>query len=294
MRIAISCFLVFLACRDALAADTTTYPRPDLLLEATDLAKPEIAHRFILLDARPRKAYEASRIPAARWVDAAQWAKAFGSGKDAAAWSRRIGELGIQNDSQVMVYDAIYSRDAARIWWILHYWGVADATLLNGGWAAWNAAGLPLETDKPAETVAKAFHAEPQAKRLATKGQLLASLRDKTLQIVDARSAAEFCGTDKQTNQRAGAIPGAKHLEWIDLIDKKTQRFKTVAELRGLFQASGIELARPTATHCQSGGRASVVAFGMELMGAVNVSNYYASWHEWGNADDTPVVTGQK
>ncbi len=118
----------------------------------------------------------------------------------------------------------------------------------------------------------------------------MASLKDKNLQIVDARSQAEFCGTDKQKNKRAGAIPGARHLEWIDLIDKKTQRFKSADQLRALFRAAGVDLERPTATHCQSGGRAAVMAFAMELMGATGVSNYYASWAEWGNADDTPII----
>jgi thiosulfate/3-mercaptopyruvate sulfurtransferase len=129
-----------------------------------------------------------------------------------------------------------------------------------------------------------------QPKRLATKAQLLGSHKSASLQIVDARSLAEFCGIEKQTNKRAGAIPGAKHLEWSSLLDKKTQRFKTAEQLRALFQEAGIALNRPTATHCQSGGRAAVMAFAMELMGAAEVSNYYASWGEWGNADDTPVV----
>jgi thiosulfate/3-mercaptopyruvate sulfurtransferase len=130
-------------------------------------------------------------------------------------------------------------------------------------------------------------------KRLASKSDLLSSLTDGKLHIVDARSEAEFCGVEAMNNKRAGAIPGAKQLEWSDLIDKETQRFKSAAELSKLFATAGIDLARPTATHCQSGGRASVMAFGLELMGAKDVSNYYRSWSEWGNAGDTPVVPGK-
>ena len=62
-------------------------------------------------------------------------------------------------------------------------------------------------------------------------------------------------------------MPGAKQLEWIDLIDKRTHRFKSAAELKKLFADAGVELDRPTAAHCQSGGRAAVMAFGLELMG---------------------------
>jgi thiosulfate/3-mercaptopyruvate sulfurtransferase len=128
---------------------------------------------------------------------------------------------------------------------------------------------------------------------LATKEQLLDSLKESKLQIVDARSEKEFCGIEKLTNKRAGAIPGAKQLEWIDLLDNDTQRFKSATNLRKLFEEAGIALDRPTATHCQSGGRAAVMVFGMELMGAKEVSNYYPSWAEWGNALDTPIVPGK-
>jgi thiosulfate/3-mercaptopyruvate sulfurtransferase len=214
----------------------------------------------------------------------------FGSGKDAMAWSRRIGDLGINRDSKVIVYDSSSTKDAARIWWILRYWGLEDASLLNGGWTGWKAAVLPIEADRPPTPTPTAFRATAQSQRLATKDQLLTTLKDKSLQIVDARSDAEFCGMDKQKNKRAGAIPGAKHLDWIDLIDKETQRFKSADQLRMLFREAGVELERPTATHCQSGGRAAVMVFAMELMGGKNVSNYYASWGEWGNADDTPIV----
>ena len=85
-------------------------------------------------------------------------------------------------------------------------------------------------------------------------------------------------------------MPGAKHLEWSDTLDKKTGRFKTAAELRRLFRDAGIDPSRPAVTYCQSGGRASVTAFALELMGAKHVGNYYKSWSEWGNADDTPVA----
>jgi len=113
------------------------------------------------------------------------------------------------------------------------------------------------------------------------------------LQIIDARSEGEFCGTEKSNNKRAGAIPGAKHLEWIDLLDKNSQRFKSAGEINKLLADAGIDLNEKTTAHCQSGGRASVMAFGLELMGAKDVSNYYRSWSEWGNTSDTPIVPGK-
>lgn len=269
------------------------YARPEMLMEPAALAQPEAARQLIVLDARDRKSFDEGRIPGARWVDAAAWAKAFGTGKDAEAWGAKIGALGIGADSKVVVYDGVSFKDAARIWWLLRYWGVEDVRLLNGGWAGWKKAGLPVETKKPLDPKPARFAAAPHANRLATKARMLDAVKAKDLQIVDARSESEFCGLDKLTNKRAGAIPGAKNLDWTDLIDKKTQRFKDADELSRLFAEAGIDLDKPTAAHCQSGGRSSVMHFAMELMGAKDVSNYYASWGEWGNADDTPIAAGQ-
>lgn len=288
-----SLFLVFLFVgARGLSAAEETYPQADLLIEPSQLAQPETAKEYVILDARPAQQYEQGHVPAARWVDHATWAKDFAGGTDNAGWSKKIGHLGITADSKVVVYDDSLTKDAARIWWILHYWGVKDVRVLNGGWAGWKSGKHPVETKRVSPPAPAQFEAKADSKRLATKKQLLNSLKDKTVQVVDARSEGEFCGTEKMANKKAGAIPGAKQLEWSDLIDKKSQRFKSPADLKKIFQDSGIDLNRPTATHCQAGGRAAVMAFGLELMGAKDVSNYYYGWSEWGNADDTPVVPG--
>jgi len=275
-----------------LGAEEDAYRRPELLIEPAQLAKPAVAKQYVILDARERPKYEQGHVPNARWVDHEAWSKAFGKGQDAEAWSRRIGGLGIGGDSRVVVYDDNFTKDAARIWWMLRYWGVKDVRLLNGGWKGWTAETYPTDKENAVAAPVK-FVAKSRSERLATKEHLLKALKDGNQQIVDARSEKEYCGVEKLTNKRGGAIPGAKQLEWVDLLDKDTQRFKTAADLRKLFTQAGIVLDKPTATYCQSGGRASVMAFGLELMGATDVSNYYSSWKEWGNAEDTPVMPGK-
>ena len=123
--------------------------------------------------------------------------------------------------------------------------------------------------------------------------QILSQLSDGELQIVDSRSEGEFCGIEMRDNLKGGAIPGAKHLDWVNLIDQQTHRFKSPEELRRLFAEAKIDLNRPTASHCQSGGRASVMAFALELMGAPDSRNYYKGWSEWGNSEDAPVVVSE-
>jgi thiosulfate/3-mercaptopyruvate sulfurtransferase len=291
--------LVFLAIfgldaeKNPASPSTGRYPRGELLVEPEELAKATSRESLVIIDARARRDFESARIPGARWVDANAWARAFGDGKDAAEWSRRIGALGIGTKAKVVVYDQTAPKDAARMWWILRYWGVEEARLLDGGFAAWRRAGLPVEEQPPAEPPPVRFEAKPRAARLATKGLLLESLKSGSLQIVDARSEGEFCGTVKLNNKRSGAIPGALHLDWIDLLDAETHRFKAAAELEKVFAAAGIDIKKPTAAHCQSGGRSSVMVFALELMGAEEPRNYYASWAEWSSAAETPVVDGK-
>jgi thiosulfate/3-mercaptopyruvate sulfurtransferase len=271
-------------------ADMSEYAKPELLVEPADLS----AGGFVVLDARPADAYSSGHAPGALPVDAAAWAKAFDQGQDVEGWQQRIGALGLTPESKVVIYDDNLTKDAARVWWILRYWGFEDVRLLNGGWKGWQSASGEIETKANAPAASTAPELKPLADRLATKEQILASLDAKDLQIVDTRSAAEHCGDEKLRNPRGGAIPGAKHLEWDDLLDPETGRFLPAPVLADVFAKSGVELDRPTATHCQSGGRASVMAFGMELMGAKNVSNYHRSWHEWSHAPETPVVTPEK
>lgn len=284
-----TCFLF--APVDAPPAERTSYARPALLVEAADLAR-RLSPQVHVLDARPRAAYDVGHVPGAVWVNAEDWARTFAADRDPVAWSWKIGSLGLVPGGRVVLLDDVSGRDAARLWWVLRYWGVPDAALLNGGWTAWKAARGPVATEET-KPVPWPLPLDPAPARLAVKADVLAVLKSPNVQIVDARSAGEFCG-DKKLARRGGAIPGARHLDWEDLVDPGTRRFKPAAELARLFREHEIRLDRPAVTYCQSGGRASVMAFALELMGADQVRNYYRSWAEWGNAEDTPVDTPPK
>ena len=271
-----------------LAEEPARYPRADLLLEPTELMKPDVAKEFRILDARPRGDYEKSHLPNAVWVDHDTWSKTFAQGQDPKEWQKFIGRLGIKTDTPVVLYDDQSTNRAARIWWILRYWGIRDVKLLNGGWKGWTAARGPTTQDIP-KIEAMEVALTPHPERLATKDQLVKSLPKHDSQIVDARSESEYCG-EADTAKRNGAIPGAINKEWNEVIDNKTQRFKSAEQLSKLFQEAGIKLDQPSVTYCQSGGRAAVMAFALELMGVKSVRNYYSSWSEWGNAEETPIV----
>jgi thiosulfate/3-mercaptopyruvate sulfurtransferase len=281
-------FIVFLVIAGFLADEKPDrYPRADLLLEPAGLLNPETAKPFRILDARPKVQYDAGHIPDAVWVDHDDWSKAFAKDEDVKHWQKLIGQLGITPETRVVLYDDHSTNRAARLWWILRYWGISDVKILNGGWKGWAAASGSTTKEVP-KIDAVDIALSPHPERLATKVQLLKSLPAHEFQIIDARSESEYCG-EANTAKRNGAIPGSVHKEWTEVIDKKTQRFKSQDDLSKLFKEAGIELDRSSVTYCQSGGRAAVLAFALELMGMKNVRNYYRSWSEWGNAEETPV-----
>jgi thiosulfate/3-mercaptopyruvate sulfurtransferase len=269
----------------------TGYTRPNLLIEPAALTHAKAREEFVVLDARSPADYRKGHVPGALHVDPAAWSKAFRN-DDRAAWVKRIGALGIDTATPVVVYGA-RPPESARVWWILRYWGIRDVRLLNGGWAGWLAAEGKTSTETPTVKAARP-DLKAHEERLATKGQLLDWLKEgKGPRVIDTRSEGEYCGETVKA-KRGGAIPGAKHLEWSDTIDRKTGRFKSAGDLAKLFKEAGIDPNRPATTYCQSGGRAAVMAFVLELASGKPARNYYRSWSEWGNDPKTPIVKPKK
>lgn len=266
------------------------YPRGELLIEASELQR--LPQRFRIIDTRTRALYQAGHVPGAVWVSHLEWGREFNAAPDAKTWSDRLGRLGIDAGTPVVVYGEGFAPDAALVWWILRYWGIREARLLNGGWKAWQAGGGQA-TKEGASISPKSVLLTAQEERLATKGQILQWLKTGDKQLIDARSLKEYRG-DTVAAERNGAIPTARHLEWSDLIDADSQRLKSAAQMARLFQEQGIRMDRPSVTYCQSGRRAAVMAFALELMGAREVRNYVKSWSEWGNDAATPIEKPSK
>ena len=250
------------------------YAKPELLVEPADLS----GGGFTLLDVRSAAKYEAGHALGALSAPVSPWAKAIDDGKAGAKfWSDELARLGVDDKSKVVVYATDW-REAARAWWALKLAGVPDVRTLNGGFDAYTAAKLPTGTEATTPKAAKAREWKPEA-RLAKLAEVVKLADSKGVNVVDARSAKEFEG---------GRVPGAKPLDWAELIDDKTGRMRPAAELAKLFDGRKIDLTKPCVTYCQGGGRAAVMAFALELMGAKEVRNYHKSWGEYGNDKDAP------
>lgn len=276
---------ITLVCADALAEEKPTYIQPELLVEVADLqshlnGKQQISDRPItLIDARAFDDFKSGSIAGAVHVNVGEWKKALGNGADADAWSKQIGSVLKDSDSTVVVCDYAISGNGARAWWILKYWGVEDVRLLNGGFAAWKEAGGELSVPSAAQNATPVqFEAKAQPERLATIEEVRKAI---------AEAGGKTCLVDTRTDREVanGTIPTASHLDWQDLVDADTGKMRSAEQLQSLFKRVEFDAEKPTITYCQSGGRASVMAFAMELMGAEQVANYYGSWGEWSKQD---------
>lgn len=277
---------LLLAVHFAAAEQPAGYPAPNLLVEVGD---PKLKE-FRVIDVRPKDQYDAGHVPRAAHADTAPWSKAVLENKATGVFMVTLAPLGISPKVPVVVY-ADDARDAARAWWLLKYAGVPDVRILNGGWKAWTEAKLP--TDKTPPIIQPYMRGwTPDATRMADKKHVLEVLKGGAA-CVDARAKDEFTG-EKALAKKGGHVPGATHLEWVELLDPKTSKFLPPADLLKLLKDRNIDLDKPQVTYCQGGGRAAVVAFGLELAGAKSVRNYYPSWGEWGNSDDTPVEGKKK
>ena len=274
--------------------DGPTYARPQMLVEAKQLDTGKARANYHLLDIRGEKLFTESHIPGSVLAPKAIWSESMRKGKaDETFWRTQLSQLGITpNKPVVIIGDDI--KEAARVWWLLRFAGVADVRLLHGGWRAYQDLGVTTESGSVTPTPAPAYAWRIRAEVQAHKSEILDKLAAKydIVQILDARSLNEFRGTVK-LSERGGHIPQAIRLEWSELLEPKSQRFLPAEKLRDLLQSRKIDLGQPCLTYCQTGGRAAVVAFALELMGADRVQNYYRSWSEWGNDPDTPISQGE-
>jgi len=248
---------------------------------------------FLVLDARPEADYRAGHAPGAVHVPGAAWDRAAKTAAGAFAnlehWNAAIGALGIDGSRRIAVYDDGKATDAARVWFILQYFG-APVAMVDGNWPAVRAAlAAPAETSVN-WPVATAFAGRPGtgAVGLRERDGLRTAL--DTVQVFDARTQAEYDGRDVRNNPRGGHLPGAIRLGHTDLLDAGG-RLRSASELRRLIEDAGFASSRPIVTHCEGGGRAALAALAAVHAGFPDVDNYYLSFADWARDDACPVVT---
>ena len=268
------------------------YANPELLWTAEDLRSHLDDPRLVLLDLRPPEAYSNGHIPQARSFDI------FGislidtrqPALDAFLWiiEHLIQAKGVNSDSKVVIYDDVAGMRSARLFWFLEFFGHADVHVLNGGFNAWVAAGMPV-TQEASIPKPGTFKAKWRPELLATSEDVLARLNSPDSVLVDTRSDDEYTARIARA-ARGGRIPGAVHLEWTQNLDPQGF-FKSAEALQLMYAAKGISSEKEAIPYCQGGYRAAHTYLALRLIGYPRVRNYLGSWGEWGNRQDLPIET---
>jgi thiosulfate/3-mercaptopyruvate sulfurtransferase len=205
-----------------------------------------------------------------------------------AAFEALMATLGISDGTRVIAYDERGGIYAARLWWILNYFGHTNVALVNGGWIAWTAEHRAVAADAPAPARGH-FTARPQPRWVATAADVAAAIGQPGVRIVDARTTAEIEGRDLRNIRRGGFVPSSIPVYWEDLLDPQARTFKSADELAKLYADRGVRPSDEVIAYCQVGMRASVDLFALHLIGYSHLRNYYGAWEEWGNRDDLPL-----
>lgn len=255
---------------------------------------------LVIFDVRSEDDYAAGHLPGAVRIDYKQWEELSLSSETGLAheqaWHKRIGSFGVEADDTVLIYDAGKMTQAARVWFILQHFGVADARVVNGGFPliakAADAGQLTLSS-VPTEPRSIAF--EPSGTNAGRIGALdrvevKAAIEAGEAQVLDARTIDEYRGIDLRKNERGGHLPTAVNLPHTKLLDDQG-RLKPADELSAILDQAGFVKGRPVITHCDGGGRAALAALAAARAGYGPVVNYYLSFGDWAKDATCPVVT---
>ena len=199
-----------------------------------------------------------------------------------AALADTFGRWGLTPATRVVVYDDAGGMFAARAWWLLRWVGHARVQVLDGGWAAWLAAGGTVSPDTPAERPLTRITWNPQPGWLLSADEVLAGLQGRApaLQLLDARAADRFRGENETLDPVGGHIPGAANRFFQ--LNLQDGRFKPAAQLLGEFEATlpGQDLSQ-LVHQCGSGVTACHNLLALAHAGLPMGRLYAGSWSEW-------------
>jgi len=278
------------------------YARPDSLVStqwaADNLDNPKI--RLIEVDV-DTAAYDIGHAPGAvgwNWKADLETQLARDIA-DKAGIEKLLSEAGVDKDTTIVLYGDNSNWFAAYALWVLKYYGVENAKLMNGGRKKWVDEGRPLDTVTPSYGKTSISVGSPKQDIRAVRDEVLAHLNKVNSgkgALVDVRGPKEFSGEllapenlPQEGSQRGGHIPGAKNITWASACNEDGT-FKTADELMELYGGQGVTKDKDVIAYCRIGERSAHTWFVLtHLLGYPNVRNYDGSWTEWGSLVGAPI-----
>jgi thiosulfate/3-mercaptopyruvate sulfurtransferase len=197
----------------------------------------------------------------------------------AEVFSCDASKLGVGDGMTIVIYEQEGVFSAPRAWWMFRSFGATNVFVLDGGLRGWMNAGFQVESGSVEKTPGN-FKGVRDAGAIADFAEVQRGILEGA-QIVDARSAGRFTGSapEPRAGIPSGHMPGAINVPFAELL--KDGRLKSAEEIRAVYSAKGVDLARPITTTCGSGVTAAVLALGLEIAGAKQVRVYDGSWAEY-------------
>lgn len=280
------------------------------LIEATELAQHCDDPDWVILDCRHdlsspnqgRMLYSENHIPGAQFAHldfdlSGSKISAIGAfcGRhplpDRKLFVSRMRAWGINNNTQIVAYDAQGGMFAARLWWLARWLGLSSVAVLDGGYPAWRAAALPVSTGVP---TARRGTLQERASlvKVVTSSDVQANFLTNAMVVVDARSPDRFRGENETLDPVGGHIPGAKNRFFKDNL-LPDGGFKLPEQLRSEWQRV---LADPQTAimQCGSGVTACHNLLALEVAGMPGAALYAGSWSEWCMDPRRPVALGSE
>lgn len=251
--------------------------------------------RFQLADPEAgRRAYLTDHVPGAFFMDLDQdlsSAPREHGGRHplpaVEALATRLREAGVNGHTLVVAYDDSRFAFAARMWWLLRYLGHAEVRVLNGGYAAWKAASLPLSTAVP-DPVRGDFTPMPNERMVIDHAAVMTRGQWGDPPLIDAREQRRYRGDEEPIDPIAGHIPGAVCQPWQEFTDAEGN---AIPEADNRARWSFLPHDAQPIVYCGSGVTACVNVLSLHAAGYRGMRLYAGSWSDWCSYPNAPVAT---